>query len=512
MHGIDSFQPAADDSGGDSRPWYKLLTRYHWFVLLVAALGWLFDCLDQQLFVLARPAAMRDLVKTAPDGSTDAKALDAARSDAGNIATAVFLAGWAAGGLFFGMLGDRIGRARTMLITILMYSIFTGLSSLATGVWDFSLYRFLTGLGVGGEFAVGVALVAEVMPSKARPYALSLLQALSAFGNISAAFINLGLGVAEEKGLVDSPWRVMFMIGAVPALLALVIRRKLKEPERWEKASHEGAVQKQLGSYRELLGDPTWRKHALLGLVLACSGVIGLWAVGFFTPDLIRLVQRRGVISEVLTEQIAAAESAGDGKLSENLKTLLKAEQEKTSLDALPTELRDLKANSVDNVVSGRLTRWASYTSMMINLGAFCGMFGFGALAQRIGRKPTFAIALCLAFISTVSVFWFLQEFWQIFVMVPIMGFCQLSLFAGYAIYFPELFPTRLRSTGTSFCYNVGRFVAAAGPLVKTQLERVFSDTPEPLRYAGVTMCLVFLVGLLALPFLPETKGKPLPE
>jgi MFS-type transporter involved in bile tolerance (Atg22 family) len=92
------------------------------------------------------------------------------------------------------------------------------------------------------------------------------------------------------------------------------------------------------------------------------------------------------------------------------------------------------------------------------------------------------------------------------------MGFCQLSLFGGYAVYFPELFPTRLRSTGVSFCYNVGRFVAAVGPLVKMWLNEVFKETAEPLRYAGVTMCLVFLVGLVVLPFLPETLGKPLPE
>jgi MFS family permease len=166
----------------------------------------------------------------------------------------------------------------------------------------------------------------------------------------------------------------------------------------------------------------------------------------------------------------------------------------------------------LEGVVNGRLSRWASYTSIAINVGAALGMFGFGALAQRIGRKPTFVLALLSAFFSTVAVFWYLQDFWQIWVMVPVMGFCQLSLFAGYAIYFPELFPTRLRSTGTSFCYNVGRFVAALGPLAKRELEAVFAHTPEPLRYAGVSMCVVFLIGLFVLPFLPETKDAPLPD
>ena len=494
-------------------PWYKLLNRYHWFVLLVAALGWLFDCLDQQLFILARPAAMRDLI---PDGSiADAAELDQWRRTAADIATSIFIAGWATGGLIFGMLGDRIGRAKTMIITILMYSLFTGLSSLSQGVWDFSLYRFLTGLGVGGEFAVGVALVAETMPSKARPYTLGLLQALSAIGNLSAAFINLGLGLAQEQGMVESPWRIMFMIGAVPALLALVIRRRLKEPERWQQASHEGAVKQQLGSYRELFGDPLLRKHAILGLLLGCSGIIGLWSVGFYTPDLIRYVQRKGVSEQVYTEQLAAANEAGNSERAGYLQGLLTANETPNQNVEIAPGAQTVK-DELEGVIGGRLSAFASYTSMAINIGAALGMFGFGALAQRIGRKPTFVLALLAAFFTTVAVFLFLQEFWQIWVMVPLMGFCQLSLFAGYAIYFPELFPTRLRSTGTSFCYNVGRFAAAFGPLVKSQLEHVFGNfVDDPLlriRYAGVTMCGVFLIGLFVLPFLPETKDAPLPD
>lgn len=491
----------------DGRPWYKMLTRYHWFVLMVAALGWLFDCLDQQLFVLARPAAMKSLV---PAEETP-ELTDLSRRQYGDIVTSIFIAGWACGGLFFGMLGDRIGRAKTMILTILLYSLFTGLSAFSVGVWDFALYRFLTGLGVGGEFAVGVALVAETMPALARPYTLGLLQALSAFGNISAAFINLGLGLAEEQGLVSSPWRIMFMIGALPALLALVIRYKLKEPEQWQKASHDDAVKKQLGSYRELFGDAKLRKHALLGLLLGCSGIIGLWSVGFFTPDLIRFVQRKGVSAEVYKEKGEAARAEGKEDEVRRWETLSGFA---LTGGTIPPDLLDMQ-KTADPVVSGRLARWSSYTSLMINVGAFFGMFGFGALSQRIGRKPTFVIALLAAFVSTVCVFWFLTDLWQVLVMVPIMGFCQLSLFAGYAIYFPELFPTRLRSTGTSFCYNVGRFLAALGPLAKAWLEGVFHDPGDPVqsvRTAGVAMCSVFLIGLFVLPFLPETKGQPLPD
>jgi len=445
-------------------PWWKLLTRYHWFVLIVAALGWLFDCLDQQLFNLARRPAMLELLGASKPGDLDFY---------GGLATAIFLIGWATGGLTFGMLGDRIGRARTMMWTILIYSLCTGLSAFSVGFWDFAFYRFITGLGVGGEFAVGVALVAEVMPDRARPYAIGLLQALSAIGNVSAALISMGLGRLEETGVIGSAagwsaWRWMFVVGAFPALLALVVRARLKEPERWLALKAAGAAKGiRLGSYAELFTHPRWKRHAIVGVLLACSGVIGLWGIGFFSIDLTQSVLRKTFESQGLS----GAE------------------------------------------LSGKLKLWAGLASMMLNLGAFVGIYGFGLVSQRIGRRPTFAIAFIAAMLSTAMVFLFLRDFSDVFWMMPVMGVCQLSLFGGYAIYFPELFPTNLRSTGTSFCYNVGRFIAAAGPFTLGALTRhVFSDYSEPLRYAGLTMCSIFILGLLVLPFAPETKGQPLPE
>ena len=458
MHELPGFS-GTDSGGSDNDPWWKLLNSYHWFVLIVAALGWLFDCLDQQLFILARQPAMAELLPGTPTQAT----ID----EYGGYATSIFLMGWGIGGLIFGVLGDRIGRAKTMMITILMYSAFTGLSALSVSFWDFVAYRFLTGMGVGGEFAVGVALVAEVMPDRARPYALAMLQALSAVGNISAAIIGMTMGELVKHDVVESVWRPMFVIGAGPALLALVIRWRLREPERWQQAAHTEGVARKLGSYRELFGNPTWRRHALLGLALAFSGIVGLWGVAFYAFDL---------VGNVLRERFVA-----DG---------LSPDQ-----------------------VTGEVTRWKSIASMMMNIGAALGMYGFAILAQRMGRKPTFAICFIAAFVSTASVFYFLTEFHQVFWMIPIMGFCVLSLFAGYAVYFPELFPTHLRSTGTSFCYNVGRFVAAAGPALLGWLTGVvYAETSSPLRNAGLTMCGIFILGLIVLPFLPETKGRPLPE
>jgi len=462
MHYVDSSGPTDDLAHPPSGRWYHELNRYHWFVLTVAALGWLFDTMDQQLFTLARVPAITELLQTSPGEKVDPKEV----AWYGSVATSIFLIGWATGGLGFGVLGDRIGRKKTMILTILLYSLFTGLSALSVGVWDFAFYRFLTGLGVGGEFAVGVSLVAEAMPERARPFALGLLQALSAIGNITAALVGLSFSYLERSGALTSSWRWMFVVGVAPAFVVIFIQRRLKEPERWQAAAASG-VGKQLGSYQELFGDPRWRRNAIVGLLLASSGIIGLWGIGFFSPDLIRLVLRQTFEARGLTEL----------------------------------------------EITSSLTFWASVTLIMQNIGAFFGIYAFSHITHYTGRKPAFAVSFVLAMISTGIFFWACNDFWDIFWMAPLMGFCQLALFGGYAIYFPELFPTRLRSTGISFCYNVGRYLAAVGPYTLGYLTaQVFQDKSEPMRYAGVAMCSVFLLGLLALPFAPETKGKPLPE
>jgi MFS family permease len=458
-----------------SGPWYKSLTRYHWFVFVVASLGWLFDTMDQQLFNLARKPAVTELLGVQPgDPSIDLY---------GGYATTIFILGWAIGGLIFGILGDRIGRAKTMLLTILMYSAFTGLSALATNVWMFSFFRFLTGLGVGGEFAVGVSLVAEVMPDHARPGALGLLQALSAVGNMMAAVIGIALAQFEMSGAIraGNSWRPMFLIGVIPALLAIPIMRRLKEPEKWRIAAEARAQQKRdgsaprLGSIGELFGHPVWRRNTIVGMLLAFSGVVGLWGIGVFSADLTRTIFR--------PHFEAQAKALG------------------------------LTQGALKTFVEGRLTLWGAVTLLLFNFGAFFGISAFSWVTQHTGRKPAFAVSFVLAMLATAFTFWHLKTFSEIFWMIPLMGFCQLTLFGGYAIYFPELFPTRLRSTGTSFCYNVGRLVAALGPSSLGLLTKnVFGGYAEPMRYAGVAMCSVFLIGLLALPFAPETKGQPLPE
>jgi MFS family permease len=469
MHFEDPELARSTASNTESGPWYKDLTRYHWFVLIVAALGWMFDTMDQQLYAIARKPAISELLKgTSTITPTPG---DVAVSE--GTATMIFMLGWASGGLFFGVLGDRIGRARTMLLTILTYSAFTGLSAFSWDVSSFSIFRFLTGLGVGGEFAVGVSLVAEVIPDRARPFALGWVQAMSAVGNMTAALIGMSLGKLQEFSLIGSAWRWMFVIGMAPALLALVIRRRLKEPEKWKAATRAedglAAPESKAGSIFELFGNPRWRRNAIVGMILGFSGVVGLWGIGFFSY---------GLISAIWTERMK-------------------------SLKMAPA------------LITGGVTFIVGLTSLMQNFGGFFGVYAFTRVTAHIGRKPAFALSFLLAMAATASTFWFIDSFDDLFWLIPLMGFCQMTLFGGYAIYFPELFPTRLRSTGTSFCYNVGRLVAAVGPLFLGLLtSRVYGGFDEILarRYAGVTMCLVFLIGLAALPFAPETKGKPLPE
>ena len=200
--------------------------------------------------------------------------------------------------------------------------------------------------------------------------------------------------------------------------------------------------------------------------LLALSGIIGLWGIGNFHPKIVRTIVETHLAAKGLTADQLASEKAF----------------------------------------------WSSMALLLQNVGAFFGMTVLAHIAQTKGRKIAFALALLLSFASTVLVFKGLREFSQIFWMIPLMGFGQLSVFAVYAIYLPELFPTSLRSTGTSFCYNFGRVVAATAPFTIGQITRSLGGNIEGFRTAGIWVSLVLLLGILVLPFLPETKDQPLPE
>jgi MFS family permease len=401
-------------------------------------------------------------------------------------ATAIFVAGWATGGLIFGALGDRYGRAFMLTITVLLYSVCTGLSAFSAGWQSFAIYRFVTGLGVGGVFGLAVALVTDSLPERSRTGALGTLQALSAVGNITAGLTSMLLGKLGAAGKINQAdaWKIMFLVGSLPAFLCVFIQMRLKEPQKWLEAREAGRLTgAKFGSYASLFGESRWRKPALLGMLLCVAGVVGLWGVGFFSPELVG-----DVITRSLKEQGLTDEAIGNEK-----------------------------------------TFWIGINSIVQNLGGFCGMLTYTFLAQKLGRKVSFALASIAAFAATFGYFRVFNGTGDIW-MSSVMGFCQLALFAGFAIYLPELFPLRLRSTGVSFCYNVGRFIAASGPFTMGVLQKNISESAiaklgetadaaaksaaklAAFRDACCYVSTVFLLGLVALAFLPETKGRPLPE
>lgn len=448
-------------------PWWRALTPYHWFVFAMASMAWLFDCFDQQIFILYRGDALKNLLPPGTD-PTEIKKF-------GGYATSIFVAGWATGGLIFGSLGDKFGRAKMLAMTVLLYSVFTGLSALSKGWIDFAIFRFVTGLGVGGVFGLAVALVADTLPDHSRTGALGLLQALSAIGNIMAGLMSMWIGSLIKGGSMspDTAWKWAFLMGAIPAFLCVFIQFRLKEPEKWRKAHAQSKITgRVMGSYRSLLGEARWRRPALLGMMLCISGVIGLWGIGFFSPEL---------VGDVISNSLRAKGVA-------------------------------------ETAIASEASHWKGVNSIVQNLGSFFGMVTFAWFAQRTGRKPAFALAFIGAMVATWGYFEYFNGVKDIW-MSAVMGFFQLALFGGFAIYLPELFPTRLRSTGTSFCYNVGRFLAASGPFTMGVLLQSLAKgatTPEEkleaFRETCQWMSLIFLLGLVALFFLKETKGKPLPE
>jgi predicted MFS family arabinose efflux permease len=437
------------------RPWWAELTRYHWLVVIIASCGWLFDCMDQRIFILSREPALREVL--------GAVATDALVKSWGGYATMVMMIAWATGGIIFGIMSDRWGRVKTMVVTLLIYSGFTGLSGISRSPYEFLVYRFLVGLGVGGMFGAATTLVAESVPGRFRAIALGSLQALSATGNIVGSLLSTQI----RPGQADlwhghSGWRIMFFVGVLPALLVVPMVFILREPERWKEAKRRAAAGldrgKHFGSIPDLLRHPVWRRNLFVGVCLGLAGMAGLWGIGFFSPELIS--------------------------------TALRGEPQK-----------------VIDVVRG-------YGTALQDVGSFLGMMTFTVVATLVGRRLAFGGAFTLCLVVTIFVFNSLRSGADAYWMLPMMGFAHLSVFGGYSIYFPEIFPTRLRGTGVGFCYNTVRYLAAGFPpmLMFLNAQLLQHGVNEPFRKAATVLSFIFALGLFALIWAPETKGKPLPE
>lgn len=421
--------------------WHHGITRYQWLVVLIASAGWVFDAFEGQLFNIQRNQMLAEILAVPADHP------DIRRW--GENFLGVFLVGGTLGGIFFGWLGDRWGRKPTMVLTILFYSIFSGLTYFASELWHVGVLRFLVAMGVGGEWAVAAALVSEVVPKHARAHMSGFFHSTSIIGTFLAAWTGLAVG---------SNWRLAFLIGVVPSLLVLWVRARVEEPETWHEAKSraargEGAP---LGSFRDLLLNPVWGRRAIFGMLLAAVGLGTFWAVTVAGQDLAKdFLIRHG------------ADAA--------------------------------EANARAKFAYGNIQA----------LGSAIGMLSFGPLAVRFGRRRTFVFYHLAALVIVPITCFAPTSYGMLLALLPLYGFFTIGIHAGYAVYFPELFPNHLRSTGTGFCFNGGRLLASTMLLFSGWLKAL---PGMELRTAIAMMSALFLLGLAFIAFLPETKDQPLPE
>ncbi len=425
-------QASADRGAPPASPW-KQLTGYQWLVLAVAWLGWVFDSMDATIYAQVMSPALSDLL--------GARGTPENIGRYGGIIFAIFVVGWALGGVTFGVLADYLGRARTLVITILIYAVFTALAGLSHSWWQLGIYRFLTALGVGGEWAAGAALVAEVWPESLRVKGAGLLQSAWGVGFFLAAALNLLLS--------RQSWRVMFFVGIVPAVVALLIRLRVHEPERWQEAHRAAAHEPRRLTLAELF-TPQTSRDTLVGTGLAFVAVVGLWGATNWTPALI-------------------------------------------------TEL--LRPQRLD---SATLARQVSYAVMSLNVGAIAGYLICPLIAEWWSRRGAFLLMMVGSAVSLPAAFLLPSNYAHVLLMLPALGFFSNGIFSGFPVYLPELYPTRIRTTGAGFCFNAGRILAAGGPLLTGWLVVQLGTFAR----AASAMALVYVAGLLVLVFARETKGE----
>jgi len=350
-----------------------------WRALFAAQLGWMLDAMDFLLFTFALLAIQKEFGLT--------KAESTIPISAALIASAV-------GGIAFGRIADRIGRVKAMTISILVYSLATAGMATAQNLWQLIAWRILVGLGMGGEWSCGSVLVAETWPAKHRAKAMGIMQSGWAIGALFAA--GLSALVLERYG-----WRVLFFIGAAPALAAWFIRRNVEEPPLWEQNRREPSRWSEIFS-------PQYRRRTLLATLVASSVLVGYWGVTSWLPAF-----------------LASPVEQGGGGLT--------------------------------------ITKSAAWL-IVLQLGAFLGYISFGWIADKIGRRPAFTLFMIGA-TAVVPIFAFgARSALTLLTIGPLVGYFAHGYFSLFGAMLAELFPTRIRASAQGFCYNAGRLVSAAAP------------------------------------------------
>jgi SHS family sialic acid transporter-like MFS transporter len=490
-------------------------TRGRNLALLAALLGWMFDGMEMGLFPLVGKDALRELLGTS-----------ASQTDVDlwfKIALACFLVGAATGGVVFGWLGDKIGRVRAMTVSVLLYSLCSGFSAASTSPEQLAVLRFLGALGMGGEWTLGVALVMEIWPNKSRGW---LAGWIGAFGNLGYTLCGLiayglkqttsgelqnwltNIGIpAEWAGSLTAynNWRLLMLVGAVPALLTLFIRLFVPESEKWTREKEAGAAS--YWSERDLIG-------VLLGAAAAC-GVIVLWGpihldlwlrivgsiIGLFIAIVGYLMPAWGYLSRCGLPREAKRETL--------LRMLLAAGLSGVPLLGTWAGLMWMYL-WVDKLPGGDVPEAKPVLQIVSSLAAALGCVLAAALCGGLGRRPVYAGLCVLSLVSMVGFYRLNTEYGTAFLLSgAFLSLVSAAFYGWLPLYLPELFRTSVRATGQGFGFNFGRIIAAAGNLQMSPLLALFGGDYAK---ACAIVAGVYIVGIILIAFAPETKGKPLPE
>jgi len=440
------------DTVGPS-PWYRSLSKAQWKALIASNLGWTFDGFEVFALILTVGVALHQLLEPSQYPLIPAYA-------GAIIAITVF--GWGLGGLLGGVLADYLGRKRSMTLTILAYSLLTGLSAFAWDWVSFAVLRFLVGLAIGSEWATGASITAELWPNNARGKGGAFLQAGYPIGSILASGVWLAIGTSGPGA-----WRYMYLIGVLPALVTFWIRRNIPESPQWEESHKRRRAAYDLRrrgaaltgedaalvrfTLVDMFAERAVRTRLLLTFVMSLSVTIGYWGVSTFVPSYVASV----------------ATTAG-----------------------LPGP------------------RWAALAGLVQNIGALLGFVTFGFLADALGRKPTTLLFYLMCLVLTPIVYLWVHEMHVLLFAFAVFGFFIQGIFSWTPIWLPELFPTRMRATAAGFIFNAPRLLSAAAPLIAGTLIVGLGGYSKAATIIG----LFYALGLVAVPFLPETNGKPLPE
>jgi MFS family permease len=405
-------------------PWYREITREQWYALLAGQMGWALDAFDVMLYSFCLTSIMKEW------GNTPATA--------GFMVTVTLFAS-SIGGIAFGAIADRIGRKRALMLTVLLFSICSGLSGLAQNLVQLAVARTLLGLGMGGEWASGALLVSETWPAQHRGKAIGIMQSGWALGYILAA-------IAGATILPTYGWRVMFFVGIIPALFTLWIRSKVAEPEIWLKSREmPSAPGRSRSNFIEIFRPPLLR-FTLLSTLTSMFVMFAYWGLFTWIPGFLAMPASKG--------------GAGLGIA-------------KAPMWVIP---------------------------MMV--GAFFGYVSFGFIADRLGRRPTFAAYLLISAVL-VWIFGSTKDSTTLMLIGPPIGFFGSGYFSAFGAFISELFPTSARGAAVGFCYNCGRMLSALSPMIVG-----FLSVRYGLGGALTFLAIAFVGGAASIYLLPETRGR----